>query len=237
MEDFNGNSFKADAHGQHEKKGKEATVKNGVYIQDVNGKLWKTEDWDNTAKPNAIAVITPKHKFRIALTMETSFRSMHKNCTDTWENMLTCISDRNEAEADYDGANNTKRIMAIYSSECFAAGYCTSYMFPDGVTKGYLPALGELRLAQDNEVAIKKALLACGGTPFYLNGYWSSTFYGGEDDVKLPEQFQWISNMYGPRGGYRKGWVFYWSTVGNGVGFPNKLDFIRYVRAFAPLEL
>ena len=42
-------------------------LSNGVYIQDVNGNLWKTEEWDNSVKPNAIAVVADEAKLLIAL--------------------------------------------------------------------------------------------------------------------------------------------------------------------------
>ena len=44
-----------------------STYVQGVFIQDVNGNLWNTEDWDNSVKPNAVAVISTRCRFPIAL--------------------------------------------------------------------------------------------------------------------------------------------------------------------------
>lgn len=154
-----------------------ATVKNGVYIQDVNGKLWKTADWDGSVKPNAIAVITPQHKFRIALKNSpiTSIQSRDIVRVDIM--MSTSIHDTNAAYADFNGVNNTQEMIKMQALPIYAAGACNAYIFPDG-SKGYLPALGELNLAYQNKDAVDSALSACGGTALEDGYYWSSTFYG-----------------------------------------------------------
>lgn len=47
-------------------------IKEGVYIEDINGGLWEPVIWDGRVKPNSIAVINNKHGFRIALTTHPS---------------------------------------------------------------------------------------------------------------------------------------------------------------------
>ena len=195
-----------------------ASVKNGVYIQDINGKLWKTEDWNGSVQPNAIAVITPEHKFRIALQYSPSRMTMNPNSTDPWETYLSGttnsgITDGTVAKTDYSGAVNTQLIVEkCQSSTEYAAGACNAYTFPDGVTKGYLPALGELNLAYQNKAAIDAALLKCGGTAMAIGCYWSSTFYGSYN-------------------GYRYCWILSWSD-----GYYSYLINNNYVRPFASLD-
>lgn len=191
-----------------------ASSKDGVYIQDVNGKLWKTEDWDNSVKANAIAVITPEHKFRIAL--REALLAMHSNGDDAWEDILHAYYEPEEAITDYDGVGNTKMIVdKLQASSDYAAGWCAAYTFPDGTTKGYLPALGELYLAYQNKRAIDAALLVCGGFSFTENKYLSSTFFGSD-------------------GFYRGFWRVKWR---DGFLWSFNLFHEIYVRPFAPLEI
>ena len=174
-----------------------ASVKNGVYIQDVTGKLWKTEDWDGSVEPNAIAVITPEHKFRIALAQISSFMKMNSHHTDPWETYLlgttnSGINNLTVAKIDYSGATNTRLIVEkCQASTDYAAGWCNAYTFPDGVTKGYLPAAGELYLAYQNKAAITAALAKCGGTEMTTGCYWSSTFYSSDGDCRYCWKLRW----------------------------------------------
>ena len=195
-------------------KSKSASAKDGVYIPDVNGKLWKTEDWDYSVKANAIAVITPEHKFLIAL--REVLLAMHSNGDDAWEDVLHAYYGPEEAITDYDGVGNTKMIVdKLQASSDYAAGWCAAYTFPDGTTKGYLPALGELYLAYQNKKAIDAALLVCGGFSFTENKYLSSTFFGSD-------------------GFYRGFWRVKWR---DGFLWSFNLFHEIYVRPFAPLEI
>ena len=186
---------------------------NCVYIQDVYGKLWKTEDWDKSVKPNAIVVFAKEAKFRIALNKQLSMDSISSKCTDPLENYVTAIKDEDAAMVDYDGACNTAKILQLKPSTGYAAGYCNSFTFPDGKTKGYLPSLGQLYLAYQNKVAINAALAVCGGTVMAESWYWSSTFRGLLVDV-------------------RRCWGLDWS---DGRISSSGLDYDKYVRPFADL--
>lgn len=150
----------------------------GVYIQDIKGKLWKTEDWDGSMIPNAIAVIADEVKFLIALKQTSSVIQINRSCDCPLENYMTGIQFLDTAMADYDGAGNTAKTMQMQPSTNYAAGYCDAFIFPDGKTKGYLPSFGQLYLAHRNKVDIAAALSACGGTEMKASYYWSSTFHG-----------------------------------------------------------
>ena len=183
---------------------------NGVFIEDVNGMLWKTDDWDGSVKPNAIAVIADESKFRIALNEPSSRMAISCN-SDPLEDYMTEIIVRTAARADYNGACNTAKILRMRSSIGYAAGYCNAFTFPDGKTKGFLPSLGQLYLAYQNKDAVDAALNKCGGTAMTSSYYWSSSFWG----------------IYG---GGRRCWELFW---GDGTIGYDRLDYGTYVRPFA----
>ena len=192
-------------------------TENGVYIESVEHKFYLTNDWDTANTANSIAVVTDAHKFRMAL-KGPSLLSMpiSSNDGDPWEIYLSGttnsgITDRTVAKTDYSGAVNTQLIIEkCQPSSGYAAGWCNAYTFPDGVTKGYLPALGELYLAYQNKSAINAALSACGGIALSNGSHWSSTFYG-------------------VNGSHHDCWMLYWS---DGLVKYGGLVSSLYVRAF-----
>ena len=162
------------------------TVGYGVYIEDRQGKLYTRDDWSsgNNANANSVVVMTDAHSFRIALDYISSSMRMSSNSADPWDTYLSGttnsgITNSTVAKLDYNGATNTKLIVEkCQSSTTYAAGACNAYTFPDGVTKGYLPALGELYLANQNKDAIDYSLSKCGYVSLPPYWHWSSTLYG-----------------------------------------------------------
>ena len=210
-------SFKADADPQNGRTAQEPQISsNGVYIQDITGKLWKIYNWDGSVKPNAVAVITDRSKFLIALTEPSSIMKLNSSSKGLFDNYMTPTKTLYEATADYDGAGNTAKILKIGPSASYAAGYCDAFTFPDGKTKGFLPSLGQLYLAYRNGGSIDAALRKCGGTAMKERRYWSSTFKGVDRD---DDRFCWVLNW---DGGPKDGDV-------NAC----TLDYRTYVRPFA----
>lgn len=187
-------------------------LSNGVYIQDVNGNLWKTEDWDNSVKPNAIAVVADEAKFLIAL--DESDLELNYSKVAPYGKYMTTISDLTSAKSDYDGAGNTAIMLKLNPCTDFAVGYCDAFVFPDGKTKGFLPSLGQLNLAYQNKEGIDAAISKCGGIVMKANYYWSSTFWDDSGSI------------------YRHCWGLYWS---DGYIAKGNLDSYHYVRPFADL--
>ena len=221
MENFNANSFadlmrRGDCHTDATQQNKCVVRKvqfpSEVYIQDINGKLWETEDWDNSVKPNAIAIITDETKFLMAL--EQSDLQISSTCQTEFEEHMYAASTSHAAIKNYDGAGNTAKMLKAQPSTDYAAGYCNAFTFPNGKTKGYLPSLGQLYLACRNKGKVNAALSKCGGTvmgiPYVY--YWSSTFWG--------------NNRYG----YRNCWMLYWS---DGSVYKGYLNSSYHVRPFA----
>ena len=189
------------------------TVGYGVYIEDKQGKLYTTGDWSsgNNANANSVVVVTGTKNFRIALTQIASTMQMSSSPTDPWETYLTGTTDSTVAKTDYNGVANTQNIITkCQSATTYAAGWCNAYTFPDGVTKGYLPAAGELYLAYQNKAAITAALAKCGGTALQEQYYWSSTFYGVDGSIRYC-------------------WLLDWS---DGIVYHYYLNYSGYVRAF-----
>ena len=183
---------------------------NGVYIQDINGKLWKTEDWDDSVKPNAVAVIADEAKFLIALTQAPSTTTISSFSTATLDKYMMAALDSDVAKADYNGAGNMANIMKLPQRTDYAANYCSTYILPDGNTKGYLPSLGQLNLAYQNKDAIDAALSKCGAAMFE-DYYWSSTFAG-------------------VNGSGRSCWILRWN---GGIVSYDYVSHYYYVRPFA----
>lgn len=186
---------------------------NGVYIEATNGELFTADKWTGSLTPNSVVVIQDEVRFRIALTQSSSTMQIHSSSLGTLENYMTAISDSSQAKLDMKSAENTANIMKLQSGTGYAAGYCNSFTFPDGKTKGLLPALGWLQTAYDNKAAVDACLAACGATAMDTSNYhWASTFFG----------------VYS---GGRYCWILYWSDgfVGNG----SPLDDSGRVRPFA----
>ena len=146
-----------------------------VYIEATNGGLFTGDRWTGSLTPNSVVVIQDEVQFRIALT--SSSMPIHSNYTDALENYMTAISNAAQAKLDMKSAENTANIMKLQSGTDYAAGYCNAFTFPDGKTKGLLPALGWLQTAYDNKAAVDACLAACSATPMNTY-YWSSTYWG-----------------------------------------------------------
>ena len=156
---------------------KQTPLLNGVYIEATTGELFTANKWTGSLTPNSVVVIQDEVRFRIALTQSSSTMKIHSSYDGALENYMTEISDLAQAKLDMKSAENTANIMKLQSGTGFAAGYCNSFTFPDGKTKGLLPALGWWQTAYDNKAAVDACLAACGATAMDTsNHHWASTF-------------------------------------------------------------
>ena len=175
-----------------------------VYIEDKQGKLYQTADWSsgNNENANSVVLLSDVKRFRIALTSSSRVRMNDSASNSTyWNGKLSNTknsgtTDLNIALADYNGEYNTSAILEkCQSATTYAAGLCNAYTFPDGTSKGYLPAEGELKLISINRNMINSALSACGGSQLVTSTYWSSTFYGLSNDYYLGWAFSMSSGQ------------------------------------------
>ena len=186
-----------------------AGISDGVYIEGLDGKAYTVDKWQGGNAANSVIVASGDVKFRIALTQPSSMAIGSR--TDPLDNYMTAISNQTAAKADYNGSGNTANILKVRPSTEYAAGYCNSFVFPDGKTKGFLPSLGQLNLAYQNKAAVDAALSKCGGTAMSTEYYWSSTFWG-------------------VGGSRRRCWGLGWSDGDVGI---LGLNYNGYVRPFA----
>lgn len=191
---------------------KKTQLLNGVYIEATNGKLFTSDKWTGSLTPNSVVVIQDDVRFRIALTQSSSTMKIHSSYDGALENYMTEISDLAQAKLDMKSAENTANIMKLQSGTNYAAGYCNSFTFPDGKTKGLLPALGWWQTAYDNKAAVDACLAACGATAMDTKYHWASTFWGAHSS------------------GTRYGWMLSWS---NGAIYNTGLSASNWVRPFA----
>lgn len=195
---------------------KKTPLLNGVYIEAINGELFTAEEWTGSLTPNSVVVIQDEVRFRIALTQSSSMMKIHQVSSGALENYMTAIRDTAQAKLDMKSAENTANIMKLQSGTDYAAGYCNSFTFPDGKTKGLLPALGWWQTAYDNKAAVDACLAACGATAIDASKYhWVSTFWGVHNDS-------------------RYGWMSSWS---NGAVYNTGLSASNWVRPFATYEV
>lgn len=161
----------------------DAIYSNGVYIQDINGKLWTEEKWDGSVTPNGIAVIAGVCRFVIAL--EDTFTSGKR-----WggnniliEGIYTAAT-VSMASKDYNGKEQTDIIISSlegvndgYVTGAPALKSCKDFVFPDG-SSGYMGAAGEWDIAMSYKESIDSALLKCGGSSLLNIAYYTSTQSG-----------------------------------------------------------
>lgn len=184
----------------------------GVFIEATDGTLHQSTEWTGAKTANSIVVRQPTTAFRIALTQSSSTMKIHSSYDGALENYMTAIGDTAQAKLDMKSAENTANIMKLQSGTDYAAGYCNAFTFPDGKTKGLLPALGWLQTAYDNKAAVDACLAACGATAMDTSNYhWASTFWG-------------VS------GSDRSCWILRWS---GGSVTSGGLDYSTRVRPFA----
>ena len=151
----------------------------GVYIEGLDRKAYTVDEWQSGDAANSIIVASGDAKFRIALTQAPSDMQIGLDKGDYPEDYMTGTTSSATALSDYDGAGNTANILRMQPSTDYAAGYCDAFVFPDGKTKGFLPSLGQLNLANQNASDVNAALNKCGGTVMSLH-HWSSTFFDGD---------------------------------------------------------
>ena len=153
---------------------------NGVYIQHIDGSLYTESEWtsagyaNNTA--NGVAVVSDECSFVVAKENASSSTLAWGGDGILIEGVLS-KSSSSEAIKDYQGKDNTEKIVQqLGASGGKAANACATYIFPNG-KRGYLPALGELKLMFDNITTISSVMTQIGGA--LQNGNYGSSTQAG----------------------------------------------------------
>ena len=157
----------------------------GVYIQHINGALYTESEWTAggyaNSDANGVAVLSSDASFVIAKEnvgiYGYTFGGHDKKLND-----IVSTTSKDAALLDFKGYENTSKIIkqltgytdnkGITGSP--AAEKCVAYIFPNGRV-GYLPALGEWKLAYDNKSSVDSSMTLIGGNIAYQNSFWSST--------------------------------------------------------------
>ena len=154
---------------------------NGLYIYDINGNFTLPDNWNtsNNIKAVGVAILTDDCRFVVA---KEDISTIHWGGYGTDISTLTNYTSDTDAATDFDGVNNTAKIIAAIgnSNDGYrggtVAGDCAAYTFPNGKT-GYLGAAGEWQLARSYKDELNSALELIGGTKMAEGGYWTSTEY------------------------------------------------------------
>ena len=158
-----------------------------VYIADTSGNLYTEAEWTASGKTNdqaeGVCVMRAKSGGFIVAKEDASSSTLAWSGNELEISGIGSYMSSDEAKAkkDFDGYNNTIKIIeqgAGHTSNGItgtpAAEACANYVFASGA-KGYLPALGELIIANNNKSVINSILTFIGGGNFLNNSYWSST--------------------------------------------------------------
>ena len=195
----------------------DVVVKNGLYIYDTDGNFTLPANWNtsNNSKAVGVAILIDDCRFVVAKE-DISASTIHWGGYGTDISTLTNYTSGTDAATDFDGVNNTAKIIAAIGNsndgyrDGTAAGDCASYTFPNGKT-GYLGAAGEWQVARQNKEDLNSALTLIGGTTMKESAYRTSTEY----------------SSYGA-------W-YQWFDSDSNLDRSDKYD-NRYVRAFLSIE-
>ena len=162
----------------------------GVFIQATDGTLYKTEEWDGTKTPNAIAVLNSYVKILLSLV-----RGEDKNQIAYDKSIFRIIKWINQVDyqLNINGMLNTYRMYKVDTSYDSAVKYCWEYVFPDGVTHGYLPSVGEWYCILCNYLEINDALTKCNGELINSNSiYWTSSFVRMNTSAPVDSYYNYV---------------------------------------------
>lgn len=160
------------------------SIKMGVFIQGVSGKLYTKELWDEQENAQGIAILTDNCKIVMPILDYEWISTPELEEIENASFPLDIMSSQ-EAKLDFNGENNTKMILDWEETEGYELSLLhdseiSDYVFPNG-EKGYLGSVGEYLTIFDNIDEINEilALFEFGE----LSGYvWSSSRCEDVDD-------------------------------------------------------
>lgn len=128
-----------------------AELKTGTYIEDTQGVLYTVEDWGKVKAnktPNSVVRIlsleNTESNFRIALTSESLPFFDHEITKEEINDHYSRHGSGAFGTNTISSRKNTELLLELSNSNECVIGYCNSYTFPDGKTKGCVPSSGAL---------------------------------------------------------------------------------------------
>lgn len=157
----------------------------GVYILTIDNKFYTAEEWDtaNNDKVVGISINNGEHNFVIATKQVTSsyFDELINYYPEfDYSNNLIAIDNKDDALLDFDGENNTKKILEVQklsNSRVTIVEMCATYEFING-RNGYMLALGEVYMLYENFTDLNNLLRIVGGTRWNSGKRISSSTIG-----------------------------------------------------------
>lgn len=148
----------------------------GVYIQHINGELYRQADWEvngfEPSEANGVAVVDGDVSIVIAKS-DVATSVWAANYSTLVDGVMATTSAATAAN-DIAGSDNTEKILALGAAG--AAYLCRNYIFPNG-RNGYLPAYGEMKQMSSYRAVINAAMILIGGTEILTSNTWTSTQY------------------------------------------------------------
>lgn len=170
-------------------------IPKGVSIQHIDGTIYTMEQWVEKGfandAANGVAIVDEAASFVIAKTEK--YFCIWASDTSSLIDGVTTIPSSTEQIKDYAGYANTQAMLSVDTSG--AAYYCNTYIFPNGA-RGYLPAMGEWKVAYKYATQISEAMNLIGASQigsssdYYM---WSSTQY----DATHACTFNWEEGTIG----------------------------------------
>lgn len=175
-------------------------IPQGVSIQHIDGTLYTMAQWVDRGfandAANGVAIADNAASFVIAKTEK--YNCIWASDTSNLIEGVTTIESSTAQTKDYAGYANTQAMLSVDTSG--AAFYCDSYIFPNGA-RGYLPSMGEWKVAYKYASQISEALNLIGadqiGSSNSRYDMWSSTQY----DATHACSFDWSTGTVGAQYG------------------------------------
>ena len=154
----------------------------GVYILDIDNKLFKKDKWDieNNSKAMGVAVITDNCAFCIQIIEDGGLYhfTTDGHLIDEFPSVVT-TKDREVALKDFKGYSNSNTITDNDWDRIYEAVFAAWVEWPNGHTNGYVGSLGEWQELYQHIDEVNEYLALIDGDPID-SYYWSSTLYDTE---------------------------------------------------------
>lgn len=154
----------------------------GVYILDIDNKLFKKDKWDieNNSKAMGVAVITDNCAFCIQIIEDGRLYpfTTDGHLIDEFPSVVT-TKDREVALKDFKGYSDSNTITDNDWDRIYEAVFAAWVEWPNGHTNGYVGSLGEWQELYQHIDEVNEYLALIDGDPID-SYYWSSTLYDTE---------------------------------------------------------
>ena len=142
-------------------------IEEGVYILDKSNKLYEKNHYSGTSD-DAVGVAVMVSQCQFVISKAANFANIEWATSGGLIDGIVTSVVSDVVEKDFAGESNTDKLIEQLGSNAPAAYSCrtTTGLFPEGYT-GYLPAIGELRLAYALKAQIEACMSKIGGEDMF----------------------------------------------------------------------